>query len=81
MLHLQTLTILAKNNFIMENTKKPIAPTLKKLEIGEKADYPIRRSTSVETTIGRVQRESTKKFSYRTIGQDEHSYIEVTRVS
>ena len=78
----------------MENTKKPIAPELRKLECGEPISYPIRRASSVETTIGRIQRETkgtkeSKMFSYRTIDVpkkigDEtiiESFIEVTRVS
>jgi len=78
----------------MENTKKPITPLLKKLKVGEKEEYPIRRGSSVETAIGRTQRETKnskepKMFSYRTIDKLEKvggeaitlSYIEVTRIS
>ena len=61
--------------------KKVLAPILKKMKVGDKETYPLRRFSTIKTTIERVQKESKKKFSYRTIGDDEKSQIEVTRVS
>jgi len=61
----------------MKNQLKPLAPLLKKMNIGDKEEYPFRRFTSVKTTIERVQTETGKRFSYKTL----ETTIEVTRVS
>jgi len=73
----QTIITFTKN-IIMEN--KPIAPLLKTIKVGDKAEYPMRRYSTIKTSIERVQKETGKKFSYRTVGSDEKSIIEVTRV-
>jgi hypothetical protein len=65
----------------MEETKKAISPILKKMNIGDIESYPYRKFTSIKTTIDRIQRETLKKFSYRTLGSGKDSKIEVTRVS
>ena len=64
----------------MEEMKKGITPTLKKMRVGEMQKWPVERSTSVTVSIGRVQREKRRegvKFSIKTKGLE----IEVTRTA
>ena len=61
----------------MEKTKKAIAPIMKLMNIGDKEEYPFRQYTSIKTTIERIQTETGKRFSYKTLD----TTIEVTRVS
>ena len=60
--------------------KKGITPTLKKMGLGEVQTWPVERSTSVQVSIGRVQREMRReglKFSVKTKGL----VIEVPRMA
>ena len=60
--------------------KKGITPVLKKMILGEVQVWPVERSTSVQVSIGRVQREMRRegiKFSMKTKGLN----IEVKRTA
>ena len=53
----------------METTvveRKPISPRLRKMEIGERACFPIEQLSSVRVTTGRVQAQYRRKFQTTT---------------
>lgn len=60
--------------------KKGIAPVLKKMNLGEVQTWPVERSTSVNVSVGRVQREMRRegvKFRVKTEGM----VLSVTRIA
>ena len=56
--------------------KKPIAPKLNELKIGESENFPRIRVDSIRGAIQRIQEKTHKKFSCETIGD----LMEVTRI-
>lgn len=49
----------------MEETKKPIAPTLRKMGVGEAVHYPRTQYTSLLVTIQRMHYTEDKRWSAR----------------
>lgn len=46
-----------------EIERKPIGPTLKKMQVGEEEVFPIWRALSVRSTIGQIQTVTDMRFS------------------
>lgn len=63
----------------MENNveKKPIGPTLKKMQVGEEEVFPIWRALSVRSTIGQIQTVTDMRFSTHA----DYPHFRVTRKS
>ena len=53
-------------NMEKEVKKKPIGPTLKKMQVGDKEAFPIWRALSVRSTIGQIQTVTAMRFSTRS---------------
>ena len=48
-----------------EVEKKPIGPTLKRMQVGDKETFPVWRALSVRSTIGQIQTVTDMRFSTR----------------
>lgn len=46
--------------------KKPIGPTLKKMQVGNEEVFPLWRALSVRSTIGQIQTVTDMRFSTRS---------------
>ena len=49
-----------------EVEKKPIGPTLKRMQVGDKEAFPVWRALSVRSTIGQIQTVTDMRFSTRS---------------
>lgn len=50
-------------NMEKEVEKKPIGPTLKRMQVGDKETFPVWRALSVRSTIGQIQTVTDMRFS------------------
>lgn len=62
---------------VAENTK-PLAPILKKLEVGESTDYPMRQYVSCNAVCQQLKKTFQMRFSQKTIAEDT---FRVTRIA
>lgn len=58
--------------------KKPIAPTLKSMEIDEKVDFSTKQYSSLNAAISTVSTETGKKFTRKKVSKE---VVEVTRLN
>lgn len=60
-----------------EKAKKPIAPTIKALEIGESSTFPIHRYSAVNSSIYMTELSTGRKFTREKV----NTSVVVTRVN
>ena len=65
-----------KMEAVNEVEKKPIAPTLRKMNVGDVEEFPVERYTSVNSAIQTVEYKKESEFSMRKEGD----VVYVTRV-
>ena len=62
-----------------QQLSEKIMPTLKNLQINEKAYFPLKRYSSVASSMHKVKMETESKFSYKA--DMENRIMIVTRIS
>lgn len=56
----------------------PVAPTFRKLEVGEKAEFPLRRVNLIRATATNLSYELGRRYTVHVVR--ENNLIEVTRL-